>query len=239
MKPDQIKQFFLTTGYHLTFTLIISMGLGSFSFAEEVARASIQSTATSLNIDHIDGSKVFFKSISDAPPPAPLETHLYDLVSLGKLQTHGETKALPYFLFSGRTCQDCSTDKGIFALRPNGDRPASYTYPGRTIDPKTRQVVLESRAFFGRCLAGRGDVLIYFQLERVDRRRSLQPSVFVAEAKPDHLEDFLFERRTPQLKNTLRQVKAGVCKEIPGETRQISHPSINIHVAPSSIAPRT
>jgi hypothetical protein len=73
-------------------------------------------------------------------------------------------------------------------------------------------------------------------MERVDRRRQMQPSILVAEAGKDHLEDTLLEKRGPSLKKILQLVKKRVCSEIPGETRIAENQKINIHVSSNSPA---
>lgn len=85
---------------------------------------------------------------------------------------------------------------------------------------------MESRAFFGRCLATRAadeedDVYIVFQKERVDRHHGLQSSVFVANASADFLREKLIERGMPSLSRTLTLVKMKKCHEIPGRSRMM------------------
>jgi hypothetical protein len=161
--------------------------------------------------DRVEGTTVFFKANK------PMRTTLHDLRYLGELRPPQGT---PYLLFTARPCQDCLQDKAIYVLRPEGGRPTHFVYPGRVLDPRTRQVLLESRSFFGRCLSSSpSEVFVTFQKERVDRRRSLQQSVFIAEAGRDHLEERLLERRLPSLDRTLRAVRAKQCREIEGRNR--------------------
>jgi hypothetical protein len=106
-------------------------------------------------------------------------------------------------------------------VRVDGGRSTHFVYPGRILDPKTRATLLESRAFFGRCLAGRGELYAVFQRERVDRRRSLQSSLFVAEPAADLIHEELIERRLPRLSFTLKRVRAKQCVEIDGRSRMM------------------
>jgi hypothetical protein len=86
--------------------------------------------------------------------------------------------------------------------------------------PKNRELVLDSRAFFGRCIPGTGDVYLVHQREKVGKRRPrMLSSVYVAEVGPIHLREKLFERGGPRLQTTLKQVKAKVCREIVGRNR--------------------
>ncbi|MCM2279163.1 MAG: hypothetical protein NDJ89_13890 [Oligoflexia bacterium] len=149
-----------------------------------------------------------------------IKTDLHDVSYLGALRAGaGE---LPYFLFSAKPCQDCLQDTSLHLIRPNDSRPQTFTYPGRILDSKTRTLLLESRAFFGRCLTQTpNDVYIVFQKERVDRRRHLQSSVYIAEAGPDHLDERLLERRLPSVSHSLTWVKRKSCREISGRYRMM------------------
>ncbi len=238
MRLERIKQICLNHCYYLFLASTVGLAALTISFAEETATASIPSDNSTLTIDHLDGSQVFFKSHSSTTPIAPLDTKLFEVKPLGKLSPK-EPSASPYFLFTGKPCLQCSFEKGLFVFKPNGGKPAAYAYPGRTLEPKTKRVLLESRAFFGKCIPGRSDVLVFFQLERVDRRSSMQPSVLVAEAGKDHLEDTLLERRGPSLRKMLQLVKKRVCSEIPGETRVAESHKINIHSSSTSASPKS
>ncbi len=237
MIVDQIKRIYIKLCFYTFFSLAVSSGSWTLAFAVEPAHTSIQSQVSSLTIDHLEGSKVFFKAGTETAQVAPYDTQLFDLKPLGRLLPR-EGDSLPYFLITGRPCLNCSLEKGLFVFRPNSGKPFAYAYPGRTIEPRTKKVVVESRAFFGQCIQGRGDVLVFFQLERVDRHHQMQASVLIAEADKDHLQETLLERRPPGLKKTLQLVKKKVCSEIPGESRMADSPKINLHVSPSpSLAP--
>ncbi len=222
MTLHRIKRIWITH----CFCLLIAGFWSAFTHSANAGHPSIA-------IDHLEGPKIYFKNSPESQAVPPVDTQLFDLNPLGKLQAP-EGKSSPYFLFSGKPCADCQLEKGIFVVRPFGGQPTAYAYPGRTLDPRTKRVLMESRAFFGQCVPGRGDVLVYFQLERVDRRSQLQSSVLIAEAQEDHLEDFLIERRPPSLKRTLQLVKKRVCSEIPGETRLSTSKMIDLHPATKS-----
>jgi hypothetical protein len=79
---------------------------------------------------------------------------------------------------------------------------------------------MESRAFFGRCLAGQGYVYVVFQQEHhVDHRHPNLTSVFVAEAHPDFPHERLIDHGMPSISRTLKLVKAKSCTEIAGRNR--------------------
>jgi hypothetical protein len=146
-----------------------------------------------------------------------VETKLFDLKHLGTIEAADGSP--PYLLFSGRACQSCDQDRHVYAIRADGGRSTHFVYPGKILDPKSRAVVLESRAFFGKCLPGGRDAYVVFQREKVDRRRGMQTSVFVAEPARDHLSERLIERRQPNVKTALQQVKRKQCQEIEGRNR--------------------
>ena len=102
-------------------------------------------------------------------------------------------------------------------------KPMQFVYPGRMIDPKNKQTLSDSRAFYGRCLSGKnfgnGEGYVAFQQERIDRKSNLQPSVFFAEVGNDFVHERLIEKSLPKLAATLKLVKAKVCFEITGHNR--------------------
>jgi hypothetical protein len=187
------------------------------------------SAATSLaaeppQVDRIEGQTIYFKGDS---APKPLKTELYDLALVGTMKPPSDatgSEAIPYFLFSANPCTDCSTEKALYLIRPlSKTQITAFVYPGKVIDPKTHQVVLESRAFVGQCLAGAegSDQYVVFQKERVDHKHGfkIETSVFEAVASPDYLREKLIERNFPRLTRTLAFVKAKRCAEIPGHNR--------------------
>jgi len=172
-------------------------------------------TKMNWDIDRIENSTIFFSS-PDQKSQERLKTSLHELKVLGKLTPQGGN---PYFLLSARPCQSCLEDKAIYAVRPQTKKPYAFVHPGKILDPKTKSVLLDSRAFFGKCLAGKEEVYVVFQKEKVDRRRYLQSSVLIAEVTNDSLVETLLERRLPSLQGVLRHVKSKSCREIEGRNR--------------------
>lgn len=187
---------------------------------------AIIEASAGIEVDRVEGTTIHFRATEGAAPK-PLEIELFDLKELGFLPALEEGD-LPWFWFAARPCQDCLQDLGIYAIRPAPGKPDAYVYPGKIIEPKSGNVVLESRAFIGRCLYSRKEpVYVVFQKERVDRRRGLQSSVLVVEAGKDHLEEKLIERRLPRVQDTLKLVKAKKCREIEGRNRRMLSKSID------------
>jgi hypothetical protein len=158
---------------------------------------------------------------------ASLKTNFVDTKYLSTLKS--KDGGLPYFLFLAKPCQDCQDEQAVYMLRPNGEKATAFVYPGKILDPKTRAVLLDSRAFYGKCLPNRGDVYVVFQKERVDRRHSLQASVMTAEPARDHLRETLTERRLPNIKTTLQLVKRKTCSEIEGRNRLMLRKPLDLH----------
>ena len=185
-----------------------------------------------VQIDHIEDSIIHFKPVAgagDAPTrlPSPLETWLHDIQYLGALLSPDQ---LPVLLMAARPCTQCTEEKQIYAVRIDGARTTHFVYPGRILDPKTRAVLFEARSFFGKCRPqnAKADLYVVYQRERLDRRRALQTSVFVAAPNRDFLEEKLHERQLPGIKHTLAQVKRRQCWEISGRNRLMLRKPINL-----------
>jgi hypothetical protein len=218
MKPIQLKSFLLSCCFYAIF----------IGFSVFLSEDSSYGSADTVSIDRIEGQRVFFKNEQDRSFVQSFDTQLFNLKNLGVLHTDTR-KGSPYFLFEAKACQNCELENGLFLLRPSGGKISEYHFPGKTMDPKTHRPVLESRAFFGKCLKNRGDVLVFFQAEKVDRRSHLQPSVLVSEAKENHLEEKLIEKQLPSLRSILKRVKNNSCHEIPGRQRFTNHRTLDLH----------
>lgn len=181
-------------------------------------------------VDHIEETTVHFAKSADGSTPKPLKTDLHDLKYLSQLQGNDDGAPTPaYHLVTGRPCKDCLQDIGIYAFRASGGKPTAYIYPGKIFEPKTRQLVLESRAFYGRCLyREKNPVYVVFQREHVDRRRGMQSSVFVAQPGSDHMVERLIEARLPRVQDTLKLVKSKACREVPGRNRIMVSRPLNV-----------
>ncbi|MCM2323194.1 MAG: hypothetical protein NDJ90_08010 [Oligoflexia bacterium] len=180
-----------------------------------------------LEFDRAEDRAIYFTVPTGIPAEPRVSVDLFDIQHLGMLRP---TAGLPYFLFAAKPCRDCLQDSALYLIRPdNKTRLQTFVYPGRILDSKTRALVLESRAFYGRCLSEKSsDVFVVFQKERIDRRRNLQPSVFVAVPGPTGLDEKLYERNFPSLKRTLALVKAKQCREINGRYRVMLRKAIDV-----------
>ncbi len=198
---------------------LCSLWLASLSFATP--------TAGLLGDPNIEGSMLHFKLTEGSKLPPTLNTQLFDLKYLGELPP-AEGTPLPYVMMIGKPCQRCENQQGVFMMRADGAKSAQFVHPGKVLDPKTRALLYESRAFFGQCLPGGESGYIAFQKERVDRRRGLPNSVFIAKPGPQFIEEKLLERRLPSLNSVIKQVKQKRCFEIAGSNRLMMKKKIDI-----------
>ncbi len=168
----------------------------------------------------IEEGAVRFTVPDGALAPSPLKLSalgIKDSQLVGALDS-GE-KSPPYLILTGSN--QTSAEKALFLVRADGlIKPQRVTYPGRLLDPKTRELVYESRVFYGRCLMNQKyDALIAYQREHMDRKRGLQSSVYIAEAAPSMLDERLLERGLPSLKMIQMRIKSKQCIEISGRHR--------------------
>jgi len=187
-----------------------------------------------LEIDRADGGTLFFRTQAGASP-SPLKTSLTDIQPLGLLKD--PKGGIPYVLVTApgvpegaaaSTSMSAARFEGdermVYLMRADGARFTKFVHPGKVKSRESGETVLDSRAFFGQCLAGKGDVYVVHQREKVDRRRYLQVSVFIAEPGPRGIQESLLTRRLPLLDHLVRRARKGTCTEIAGITRKTSPP---------------
>lgn len=196
---------------------VIKHTLWSASLLLLIHAHSVQASILLPEIDQVSATGVItFKNSPESTPVKPLHTGLLDLKVLRIF-----SQEPLQILVSGRPCENCLQEKAIYFFKISGGKTAQFVYPGRVLDPKTRATLLDSRAFFGRCLGNsKEEVYIVFQREKVDRRGGLPSSVLVASPRADGVvQEKLFERNLPKLNTTLKLSKSkhALCHEI--ETR--------------------
>lgn len=181
----------------------------------------------SLIVERIENGTFYLKT-SKGETLKPFKTDLFDVKLFGILQSPN-SKFPGAILFSANTCENCSPNPSLYLTFGQNGKPTQYVYPGKIIDPKNHATLFEGRAFFGQCIRGRAeDVYLVFQKDRVDRRRSLQPSVLIVQPGLDHLDEKLLERGFPRLDDTLRQVRKKECTEIAGRNRFMTKKTIDL-----------
>lgn len=201
---------------------------------------AIQASGISPQVEFERAEKdtLYFRIPKDSEGASSLKTSLFDFRHIGTL--YPSEGGLPYFIFAAKPCQNCMQDAGVHLIRPQeGMKPMSFVYPGRILDSGTRSVLLESRAFFGRCLKHNDrEVYLVFQREKVDRRHGLQASVFIAEPGKDRITERLIERRLPSINDTLRLVKSKQCKEVDPRYRVVLRKPLDLRYSSQEQAER-
>ena len=201
----------------------LSLGVGLCFFGSWSVGA-----VPAYQFDHIEETTIYFNQASKSPPLQSIPTGISDLKYLGILNS--SENAPPYFLMSGKNCETCEEDQAIYLISPTGKKPSRFVYPGKILDPRTRGILIKSRAFFGKCLNSRkNDVLVVFQDEKVDRRAHPQSSVLVVEAAEPHPKENLLERTLPSIHATLKKVKGKTCAEIEGRNRLMADRPLDLH----------
>lgn len=203
------------------------LALSATALASTTASANPDPDAP-FSIDRVEGGTFYFKGKA-AEKLKPLKTELHEIRSLSVLPA---PEGAPYVLFTAKPCANCTAESSIYIARASGGRVHQFTYPGKILDPKTRALLHDSRAFYGQCLGAGKEVYVMFQREKVDRRSRLATSVFIVEGGRDHIEEKLIERRLPSITATLRHVKAKRCFEVDSRNRMMSS-------KPFKLSPRT
>lgn len=169
-------------------------------------------------VPRVSGSLIAFEMISPQTPFQSIElAPLKELTWIGWLKP--STEGTPYFLVSGESSE--ASERSIYVVRADGKlKPQRITFPGKLLDPKTRETVHESRAFYGRCLKDQThDALILYQRDRVDRKNRFSTSLYVLEASPHLLKERIIERRLPSLSSFQPLIRVRQCNEISGRNR--------------------
>ncbi len=183
-----------------------------------------------IDFDHLMDGTIYFRTSDSPPHSSDLKTYKTSLSDLNYLGALRPSEGEPYFLFTGKQCENCQGDRKIYVVRPTSPKPTPFVYPGKIFEPRTKALVLESQAFFGKCLPHRGDILIIFQKEKVDRRPRLQSSVIIAEATQSYLAETLLERHLPSVQTALQFVKRKTCFKIEGRNRIMASKAIELGV---------
>jgi hypothetical protein len=212
---------------------VLSAALGSFTPAEARGTPS-RAPLPRLNwVERVENGTLYFQGGIPS-----LQTPLQDLNLLGILESSGAPERDPKALFllaSAKTCPGCGQDRAIYLQRLSGGKPVQFTHPGRIVDPKSGAVTLDSRAFYGRCLGGRGEVYVAFQKERIERRKKrarIENSVFIAEPTAELVREELLHKGFPSLSGVIQRVRQGSCWEVPSRHRPQSGPIVSLKVSP-------
>ena len=142
------------------------------------------------------------------------ETNIYDLQYIGQLESESKR---PYLILSGRQCDECDANTSIYIHSPSDgelkteDQQDRFGYPGKLLYYMDKELIGESRMFYGQILPNRHGVIWFGKAE--DESGNWVNYVFLAEVTKDSLTLEVIEST---LDLTLAQVKSGLAKELPG-----------------------
>ena len=185
------------------------------------APSDVQDWSAGTDVVRIQDGIIYFTAPSGEKFPPPLKTKIHKGEYIGKL--FPKDGKHPYLILSGFPCANCDGRKFLYVIRSDGSSYEKMLFPGKVRDARSNRLLHESRAFYGRCLAGRGDVYVSLQKEKIRRRKYLQPATFIAEARGSLLEKetIVRWRRAQRLRRqVLRSVRRKDCQEIKGYTRK-------------------
>jgi len=144
------------------------------------------------------------------------DTKLYELKYIGQIPAD---KKAPFFVFSGRDCDACDANISIYIHSPAdgqliiGGGRNCYAYPGTEKHYETNEVLYKARAFYGQVLENIKGV-IWYQSQLL-KSGKMKQSVFLCNIVNGALKDTSFADKG-QLKETLKLLDKGLCKEIQG-----------------------
>jgi hypothetical protein len=167
-------------------------------------------TSSNWTFDKIEGSKLVFKN------GQKFETNLFELEFIG--QVPADNKA-PYFIFSGRDCNECDANISIYIHSPSdgqlnvGHGQNRYQYPGTETDYQSDKILYVSRAFYGKVLENINGIIWYEN--RLSENGKMGRTVYLSYIVNNLLKDTVYEDKG-KLGETVNLSKKGFCKEIKG-----------------------
>lgn len=188
----------------------------------------IQAENKTAEVKRVEGNKIIFKDGSS------FETTLYHLKYFGRIRS---VKGKTYLILSGKSCDECDANISIYVHSPQDgpmkgeEAQVRYTHPGKEYDVRAyieqgkKVLAYEARAFWGRCMPGRGDMVIWHEKLWMEDR-SFRKDVFILEPGEKGLKETFISgpgwpkaRKLPSISQTLKMVSGGECREIPGISR--------------------
>jgi hypothetical protein len=152
------------------------------------------------------------------PDGSKFETTLYQLKIIARLKTE---RKLPYYILAGRGCQECDANTSIYIHSPsngpmkNEAEQPRFSYPGKVTDYETGDPLYESRMFYGDCLSGHPNAVVWFE-HFLGNDKQWHDRVFLAEVRKDNLVTSAVNGRSPGLSEAAEAVRNGYCQELPG-----------------------
>ena len=190
---------------------------GSEKVPPAAASDSASSTRQNMSAAVVEDSV----GILELPDGSKFTTTLYELKVVGQLRT---ARKLPYYILSGRGCQECDANTSIYlhspsdgSMKGSGDQ-TRFAYPGREVNYEDGSPVYEARMFFGDCVARHPNAVIWFERSLGDDNQ-WHAGVLLAEVKNDNLVYEQPKTELPRLDEALEAVRRGQCQELPGAAR--------------------
>lgn len=183
------------------------------------ASATVTANPPAFQFDHVEGSTLFFTS------GKPIKTSLFEIKYLYLFSPTDET---PYYwhLVIAQPCPNCTEERSIYLIRGDGNKTERFIYPGKIVDSKTKQILLDSRGFFGNCISAEDNPgYLVLQKETIEKKRRgrkvkvQETSAFQAIPFHDRIRENLSELRRSghyqsRLSFALKKVKQKQCTEI-------------------------
>jgi hypothetical protein len=152
------------------------------------------------------------------PDGSKFRTTLYELKVIGELRT---AKKIPYFILSGRGCDECDANTSIYihspsdgAMKNEGEQPR-FPYPGRLRDNENDQLVYEARMFYGNCFRSYPNAVVWFE-RNLSEDKTWHEDILIAGVKDDHFFTTTLQRDFPKITDAQDAIRTGQCHELPG-----------------------
>lgn len=143
-----------------------------------------------------------------------IKTPLYNLKYIGQLES--KTRH-PYFILSGRECDDCDANISIYIWCPdqgpmdNNELKKHYSYPGKERDLETNELIYVSRMYYGNC-SSFGNSVIWIQKILNDNNKWVN-NIFIVKIAGTVLQEITISK-SDQMSKISSEVKN--CKELTG-----------------------
>jgi hypothetical protein len=158
--------------------------------------------------------------------PVTLKNGMHVETGLAEAKLIAELTSLSrqrYLLIAGRHCTECDENTALYLgkVTKQGLPPhwsdVRNDYPGVSSDYETHELILRTKAYFGRCIANTGDQVIWFVDFPTDSGDSWTPgSEYQTNLDDGGPNTDITQRGQPDLENVMKQVKLGQCHEIAG-----------------------
>lgn len=140
---------------------------------------------------------------------------------MGKIYTNENE----WFIMAGKSCKDCDENISLYLLPKKGFAGSDsiehsrYSFPGKLLSFDD-QIVFESRAFYGECISGLSNVIVWVQKQQTGDGQ-WKESMYVIELYDQSIKET--EINENLLTIILNKVKESKCFEIP-ERDQTTEP---------------